>query len=46
LSRFKLAPLSTQRSSQGGIWPHPVVVNGRLYLRDQELLHCFDVMSK
>ncbi len=45
LSRFKLAPLSSKRSSQGGIWPHPVVVNGRLYLRDQELLHCFNVKS-
>ena len=45
LSRFKLAPLSSKRSPQGGIWPHPVVVNGRLYLRDQELLHCFNVKS-
>ena len=43
LSRFKLAPLSSKRSPQGGIWPHPVVVNGRLYLRDQELIHCFNV---
>ena len=24
-------------------WPHPVIANGRLYLRDQELIHCFDV---
>jgi outer membrane protein assembly factor BamB len=44
--RFKLAPLSAQRNPQGGIWPHPVVVNGRLYLRDQELLYCFDVKGK
>lgn len=43
VARFKLAPLSEKRSRQGGIWPHPVVVNGRLYLRDQEYLHCFDV---
>lgn len=41
--RFTLGKLSSQRSSQGGIWPHPVVVNGRLYLRDQEFLHCYDV---
>ena len=40
---FTLAPLSAQRNPQGGIWPHPVVVNGRLYLRDQEFLYCFDV---
>lgn len=24
-------------------WPHPVVANGRLYLRDLDLLFCFDV---
>lgn len=44
--RFKLDPLSTKRNPQGGIWPHPVVVGGRLYLRDQELLYCFDVKGK
>jgi hypothetical protein len=43
--RFALAPLSTNRSPQGGIWVHPVVVNGRLYLRDQELLYCYDVKN-
>ncbi len=41
--RFTLEPQSTLRHPQGRIWPHPVVVNGRLYLRDQELLHCYDV---
>jgi outer membrane protein assembly factor BamB len=24
-------------------WPHPVVANGRLYLRDQDILLCYDV---
>lgn len=24
-------------------WPHPVIANGKLYIRDQDLLHCFDV---
>lgn len=24
-------------------WPHPVVLDGRLYLRDQDLLLCYDV---
>ena len=41
--RFKLDPKTTQRSPEGRIWTHPVVINGRLYLRDQELLHCYDV---
>lgn len=27
-------------------WPHPVIVNGKLYLRDQDKLHCFDVKAK
>jgi outer membrane protein assembly factor BamB len=26
-------------------WPHPVVVGGRLYLRDQDVLLCYDVKS-
>jgi outer membrane protein assembly factor BamB len=41
--RFTLSPLSTQRNPKGGIWPHPVVSNGKLYLRDQEIIFCFDV---
>jgi outer membrane protein assembly factor BamB len=44
--RFKLEPLSQQRHKNGGIWPHPVVLNGRLYLRDQEYLYCYDVRGK
>ena len=42
-SRFTLAPQTTQRKPQGRIWVHPVIVNGNLYLRDQELIHCYDV---
>ena len=34
-----------QRSSQNS-WPHPVIANGRLYLRDQDLLLCYDVSGK
>lgn len=45
-SRFKLSPQSELRNPQGGIWPHPVVVNGHLYLRDQQYLFCFDVKGK
>lgn len=41
--RFKLDPQTTQRSPEGRIWTHPVVIQGRLFLRDQELLHCYDV---
>lgn len=41
--RFKLDPQSTQRAPRGQVWTHPVVVNGRLYLRDQEYIYCYDV---
>jgi outer membrane protein assembly factor BamB len=27
-------------------WPHPVIANGRLYLRDQDLLLCYDIKAK
>jgi outer membrane protein assembly factor BamB len=27
-------------------WPHPVIANGKLYLRDQDLLFCYDVKAK
>ena len=27
-------------------WAHPVVANGKLYIRDQGLLLCYDVTSK
>jgi outer membrane protein assembly factor BamB len=27
-------------------WPHPVVANGKLYLRDQDVLLCYDVKAR
>jgi outer membrane protein assembly factor BamB len=27
-------------------WPHLALANGKLYIRDQEKLHCFDVKAK
>jgi outer membrane protein assembly factor BamB len=41
--RFTLSPLSTIRNPQGHIWTHPVISNGRLYLRDQDLIYCYAV---
>jgi outer membrane protein assembly factor BamB len=32
--------------SEMNSWPHPVVIAGRLYLRDQDLLLCYDVGAK
>ena len=31
--------------SQKPAWPHPVVANGGLYLRDWETLHCYDIKA-
>lgn len=45
-SRFKLTPQTQQRNPKGRVWTHPVVSDGKLYLRDQELLFCFDVKAK
>jgi outer membrane protein assembly factor BamB len=42
--RFKIPQRSTQ-NRQGLVWTHPVVANGRLYLRDQDLLFCYDVKN-
>ena len=43
--RFKLDPQTKIRSSRGGIWTHPVISNGKLYLRDQNLIYCYDVKA-
>lgn len=41
--RFRPEPQSKIRPSEGRIWVHPVISNGRLFLRDQELIYCYDV---
>lgn len=40
-AKFKLPDKSNARS-----WPHPVIANGKLYIRDQDTLLCFDVKQK
>jgi outer membrane protein assembly factor BamB len=32
--------------SQNEAWPHPVIAHGRLYLRDQDRLLCYDIKAK
>ncbi len=39
--RFQQPDRSDKRS-----WPHPVVANGKLFLRDQGILLCYDVSKK
>jgi outer membrane protein assembly factor BamB len=45
LSRFKLPARSKLRRISGMLWTYPVVANGCLYVRDQELLYCYKVKS-
>ena len=40
VSQFKLA------SVKGKSWPHPVIVDGKLFIRDQETLLCYDIKKK
>lgn len=46
VSRFTLEPQTQQRSDRGKIWTHPVISNGRLYLRDQEIICCYDISAQ
>jgi outer membrane protein assembly factor BamB len=48
--RFKLPRQSKlprpEPNPTNNVWTHPVVANGRLYLRDQDLIFCFDVKAR
>ena len=37
---FKLATVN------GSSWPHPVIKDGRLFIRDQDVLLCYDLVGK
>ena len=43
--RFTLSPQTERRAKSGRIWVHPVISDGKLYLRDQEYIYCFDVKN-
>lgn len=44
--RFRIPQQTKLRKPSGRIWTPPIVSGGRLFLRDQELLFCFDVRAK
>ncbi|MCA9151651.1 MAG: PQQ-like beta-propeller repeat protein, partial [Planctomycetales bacterium] len=46
VSRFRLEPQSEIRNPRGRIWTHPVIANGKLYLRDQDKLIAYDIEQK
>ena len=43
---FVLSPQTKLRKPAGKIWVHPVIARGKLYLRDQEMIYCYDVKAK
>lgn len=46
LGRFKITGETKLRRPSGKFWTHPVISNGKLYLRDQDLLFCYDISGK
>ncbi len=45
VSSFKL-PKADQPQPHDKSWPHPVIVNGKLLVRDQTVMYCYDVKEK
>ena len=43
--RFTPPKRSAHRRPTGKVWTHPVISDGRLYIRDQELLFCYKVKA-
>jgi outer membrane protein assembly factor BamB len=46
ISSFELPAQSKQRMPRGAVWTHPSLSDGKLYVRDQELIFCYDVKGK
>jgi hypothetical protein len=44
--RLKIPQQSKLKKPNGRIWTPPVVAGGRLFLRDQDLLYCYDVKAR
>ncbi len=44
--KFKMEPQTEQRSPDGAIWVHPVIAGGKLFVRDQEFIHCYDIRAE
>jgi len=44
VSSFKLPKADQQTHPQS--WPHPVIANGKMLIRDQTVMYCYDVKQK
>ena len=40
---FTINPQTKKRNPKGRVWTHPVVCGGKLFLRDQEYILCYDI---
>ena len=43
--QFTLNPQSKKRNPKGKVWTHPVISNGKMYLRDQEIVSCYNLKN-
>lgn len=43
---YQLKSSFTLASKNGKSWPHPIIHDGKLYLRDQDVLLCYNVKAK
>ncbi|WP_246539377.1 PQQ-binding-like beta-propeller repeat protein [Telmatocola sphagniphila] len=41
--RFELPQLTSLAHKGGKNWPHPVVANGKLFVRNYDLIYCYDI---
>jgi len=46
IGRFTIPRETKLRKPNGKLWTPPVVANGHLFLRDQDLIFCYDVRDK
>jgi outer membrane protein assembly factor BamB len=43
--KFTIPKTSTLRPKQGKVWAHPVIANGKLFLREYDLLFVYDLLG-
>ncbi|MEM9942376.1 MAG: PQQ-binding-like beta-propeller repeat protein [Planctomycetota bacterium] len=46
VSRFVMEPQTTRDRKKGKVWVHPVVASGKLFVRDQDVILCYDISAK
>lgn len=46
VGRFQLPPPRPGAGRQRDVWAHPVIHHGRLYLRNHDILYCYDIRER